>query len=442
MTASSDRAEWIRVAPPLAILVSVACYGFGYGCTPANEPLDVASPDDAIAGPFEASPSIPSEGPQPSGPPSEPEPEDRGSDDPPPDDRPEIARPGGPTVSGSVRFDIVAKDAQDPDAIRMNEVDWFLGSSSPSPAWSPDGSRIAHYDGRCVSIRATDGSLTRKLRTKIRKADCRAPRWSPSGKKIATSHLFHGPGVVFDVKSRKSTAVTTGDSGYWSLAFATDEQLVGRVHQSGVAMVDLGQRKRPVPLVSHALRAFTGFFPALSPSGNHLARVLGDRGGSGELEVIAVDLTTTARTSVPDPWESHQHDAIEGTRTALVRGPILELAWSYQGERLAVIRAPSWYAGYGDYDYGTGELLTVAASDGTVRTITEDAKNPTWSPDGRLVAFESKGVIWLVDVTVRHPAPWKLHKGGIEPLWSPAGDALLVLDADAHQGVILQLEGV
>ena len=30
---------------------------------------------------------------------------------------------------------------------------------------------------------------------------------------------------------------------------------------------------------------------------------------------------------------------------------------------------------------------------------------------------------------------------GIEPLWSPAGDKLLVLDPDAHQGVILQLEG-
>lgn len=416
------RTEIRAAAVPAVLLLAVGWYG----CAPHAGP-ETDEPEQ-----LESSPAV------------EPEPgrTTRVLDDPPDEAVAPIVDPpaDAPKVASVSVFDVLARDAKRPTASDNNEIDWFLGSSSPNPSWSPDGERIAHYDGECVTIRDSHGKSVGSLRTRIDKAECRAPRWSPNGRKIVTSHTFHGPGVLFDVRSRKSQRLGGTDEGLWSLQFVDDAGVVGRVHQSGAVLVDLRARTTSAPLVTDAMPAMGGYFPTVAPGGTRMARVLGDWQGPGELEIARIDLGAKTRVPVQDPWdEGVKHAGFTGTRELVVNGPILEYAWSGDGQRIAAIRSPQWYPGYGNFDYGFGALVVVDVATADVRVVAQRAKNPTWSPDGRFVAFESElGGIWLHELK-DGGATWLLHDVNIEPQWSPSGDAILTLDPKHQQGVVLHL---
>lgn len=424
---------------PVTIVVLAA--GYGYGCAPHVEPLEPETPEVKPEPPTIA-PVIPERA-------VEPERTTR-------DERPRRAETrteppaGAPKVVSSIAFDVLAADAPKPVAGDNNEISWFLGSSSPNPAWSPDGHRIAHYDGRCVTIHDDAGGIVGKLRTKLKNSECRAPRWSGNGKLIVTSHTFHGPGVIFELGSKRSR-ITGGPGsqlmgsdadGLWSLSFLPDsEHMVGRIHQSGTVLVDAKKRGHTVPLVSDEAQGMQGYFPSFSPRGDHFARVLGEWNGPGELEVARMSLEGAATVKVKDPWDPKDHDGRMGARAFVLRGPILEHAWSSDGARLVAIRATRWYGGYGDFDYGFGELLAIDVPSGDVHVLATGAKNPSWSPDGRFVVFDGvEGDIRLVEVEKPDLGGWTLHRGGIEPQWSPAGHAILTLDPGKQQGVVLLLE--
>ena len=170
--------------------------------------------------------------------------------------------------------------------------------------------------------------------------------------------------------------------------------------------------------------------------------MLGEWRGPGELEIASIVPEATRRTKVPDPWnEEVSHEGIAAKRELVVNGPILEYAWSGDGQHIAAIRAPNWYPGYGNFDYGFGALVVIDVATLDVRVVTEGAKNPTWSPDGRYLAFESqRGAIWMHDLRSTDGSTWQLHPAGVEPLWSPAGDAILTLDPERRQGVVLHLQ--
>lgn len=419
---------------PAMLLVAVGWYG----CAPHSGPVEPESDELADDAPREREVAV---APDDRPPPERPMPDE---DDPSSDEtRARRGEPpaGAPTVATTSRFDALGRDTPMPERVRSNEIDWFLGNSSPNPSWSPDGQRLAHFDGDCVSIRDSSGKLVKQLRTKIENAECHAPRWSPNGRKIITSHTFHGPGILFDVGSKRSQRVGARDQGLWSLQFADDRTLVGRVHQSGAVLVNVAASTSS-PLVTDAMSTMTGFFPSVSPDARRFARVLGDWQGPADLEIASVDLRDKARVSVADPWgEQTKHSAIRGKRELTVNGPILEYAWSRDGRQIAAIRAAHWYPGYGGFDYGFGDLILVNVETGAFRVAVEGAKNPTWSPDGRFIAFDSSlGGITLFDAQSRDGATWELHGEGIEPLWSPSGDAILTLDPEHRQGVVLHLK--
>ena len=289
-----------------------------------------------------------------------------------------------------------------------------------------------------------------KLRTRISNSECRAPRWSPNGREIATSHTFHGPGVVFELTGKRAR-VTGGpgsklmgntSDGLWSLSWLPDgEHLVGRIHQSGAVLVDAHKRGRTMPLVTGDAPTMEGFFPTVAPTGRHFTRVLGEWNGSGDLEVGSLQLVGGTTVKVKDPWDTTVHKGLAGQRAFVLPGPILEHEWSRDGARIVAIRALRWYGGYGDFDYGFGELLLIDVPSGETRVLASAAKNPSLSPDGRFVAFESsEGDIRLLEVAKPELGVWSLHQGTVEPKWSPAGHAILTLDVAKHQGVILVLE--
>lgn len=359
---------------------------------------------------------------------------------------------GAPRVTSSIAFDVLAADAKRPRVepnFRGETIEWFLGSSSPNPAWSPDGHRIALFDGRCVTIRGDDGRLVGTLRTKIRDAGCNGPRWAPGGRAIATSHSFHGAGVLFELdagarRAKRSAALRgPGNGGMWSVSFLPDgETLVGRVHQSGAALVPAHRAGPAMALVSDQVPTMQGYFPSFAPDGRHFARVLGEWGGPGDLEVAAINLASASHADVKDPWSSESHAGRMGVRTFVLLGPILEYDWSRDGAKLVAVRASEWYAGYDAYDYRFGELLSVDAATGAVQVLAEGAKNPSLSPDGRFVAFDAQeGDVRLVELAKPELGAWPLHTGGIEPRWSPAGHAIMVLDPRKQQVVVLKLGG-
>lgn len=353
--------------------------------------------------------------------------------------------PDAPHVAEVFRFPLWADDAGDSPEEQPN-LAWFLGSHSPSPAWAPDGRHIAHHDGRCVSVRRIDGELTKKIRTKNKKFECRAPRWSPDGKKVVTSHTFHGPAAIFDVKSGKGTKLAqrngNWDTGFWGLSYAPDgKRLIGRMHQVGTTFVDPKSGKATM-LVSDDGPKPIGYFPSFSPDGKYTARVLGDwRGNDAHLEILAYD-PAGKKSKVADPWEEKvRHPSLFGEKKARLTGDVVEYAWSGDSKTVVAIKSRR-YPGYDDYAYPHGELVLLDVESGKARTAAKLARNPSLSPDGRFVAYERQDEqgVWLIDTTAPEQQPWLLYELGIEPLWSPAGDHLMVLDPASKKALVLRLE--
>lgn len=443
--ASNARLAVGSLLAPLAVLVAAVVHA--QGCAPHGDPLEPIEPAP------EATPTIPST-------PVRVDPQPTPNDPPRIEPSPQAVTfkkrreppSGAPKIASSIAFDIVAAGIATPKASDNNELEWFLGSSSPNPSWSPDGHRIAHYDGRCVSVHDDTGKLVKSLRARGKNIECRGPRWSPNGRALVTSHPFHGPAAVFDlfgkgkgeriVGGTASDPMGSGLDGLWSMSWHPDgAHLIGRVHQSGAVLVDANKRGATVPLVTDEVPEMSGYFPSFAPGGRHFARVLGGWQGPGELEVAAFSMTGAASVDVKDPWGTQQHPGRMGKRAFMIPGPILEYAWSRDGERIAALRATGWYPGYGNFDYGFGELLIIDVPSGETRVAALGAKNPTWSPDGKHIAFDSAdGGIFVLEAAQPQLGAWPLHPTGIEPQWSPAGHAILALDPAKKQGLVLLLE--
>ncbi|MCA9716110.1 MAG: PD40 domain-containing protein [Myxococcales bacterium] len=362
-----------------------------------------------------------------------------------PDPQPTASAASPPKVAQETRFKLIADDAS---PANTGGLQWAFGASSPNPSWSLDSAKIAYHDGNCVSVRGPDGALVTSLRLPGGKrgggdssGECSSPSWSGDGKKIAVGHSFHGPGAVFDVASGKREAeLKFGDSGLWSVQFTPDDGgVLGRVHQSGVAMIRTKGSRERVVLVTDKLREMKGYFPTISPDGNHFARVVDSE--SGMLELATLDPANAEKVKVADPWEDAvKHDALVATRTALIVGVIPEYAWSPDSARVAAIRTEKWYGGYDDYDYGHGALVIIDVATGKDTSYPLSVRNPSWSPDGKWIAVEAEQPgIWLVDASAAQPTLIKLHDKGVEPRWSPDGRKLLAIDPATNEGVVLEL---
>jgi hypothetical protein len=418
----------------VAALAAVAPVAIWLACTP----LGPAAGDDVEEPPSEPEPE------------AEPGPPDHAPTATPVAEFPVIATdalepPGAPRIAEVFRFSLWADDAGDLPPSK-NASAWFFGSHSPSPAWSPDGRHIAHHDGRCVSVRRVDGELTNTVRTNNDKLECKSPRWSPDGKKVVTGHSFHGPGAIFDVRTSKATKLAhrngSWETGYWGLSYAPDgKRLIGRLHQVGSAYVD-PKTGKPTMMVSDQAPEAIGYFPSFSPDGKYSARVLGDWQGKGATLEILRFHAAGKRGKIADPWEEKvRHPSLHGVLQAEIGGDVVEYAWSADSRTVAAIRAPR-YPGYDDYEYPHGELVLLDVASGQSRAAATGARNPTLSPDGRLVAFERAGEagVWLLDTTMPEQRPWLLYEHGIEPSWSPTGEHVLVLDPVSKHALVLRLE--
>ena len=259
-----------------------------------------------------------------------------------------------------------------------------------TPAWSPDGRRIAFGAGSNVWVMNADGSEPLNL-TPDPGTDS-DPAWSPDGRRIAFLRLRHPP----------------RGPNWW-------EREVYVMNADGS-----GQRR----LARHATTSFSA--PTWSPDGRKLAFV-SDRDGfvsvyTPEIHVVNVDgsgqrnLTRNPASDSDPVWspdgrkitfvrnfEIYVMNADGSGQTNLTRNPAHDFApaWSPDGQRIVFERrlARRQYGACPGCGGATIFEVHVMNADGSgPRRLTRNAgqvhegaigARPRWSPDGRQIAFVS-----------------------------------------------------
>jgi len=239
-----------------------------------------------------------------------------------------------------------------------------------SPAYSPDGRRIAYTCGNFeLCLMNADGSAQMRLTTGAWPQELRYdsdPAWSPDGTKIVFQRTVARQDAIFVVNVDGS-----------------------------------GLRQIPVP-------AGVNSSPSFSPDGT----------------TIAFDHTDV---SDEDSFSSEPSRiylvGADGAGLRLVpgTGAASDPAWSPDGRRIAYVR---------EYE-DVGNRITVINADGTGRAMLTrselgNAGSPAWSPDGSRIVFALVGQrtssLYVVAAAGGQPARLTSRNGmDGEPTWQPAG---------------------
>jgi TolB protein len=262
-----------------------------------------------------------------------------------------------------------------PDGTGLRKVSRFtnrLAVSESDPAWSPDGSQIAFAHYRVTAQGMVDVYIARRDGTNARRLTDNpisdsAPAWSPAGDTIA---------FVRETLSEDGSSIYLTD---------TTGLVVRRLTSGG----------------------FADDSPAWSPDGSTIAFA------RGYADPASADQPADLYAVNPDG---------SGLRPLGIRGS--QPAWSPDGGRIAFVSVRNKNGQVCDRDgcAWAGEIY-VARSDGsaTLRLTRSKAadSHPTWSPDGRTIAFGSGKKLWLVPAAGGAPRLLaKLRGPAGQPAWS------------------------
>ena len=261
-----------------------------------------------------------------------------------------------------------------------------------SPAWSPDGSRLA-FDAqwagpRRLWIADASGGSPRQLTSDSSEAVVHVqPRWSPDGARL-----------VFRRVEKTVSDVAVADAATGEIRRVTDDNVMDtdpvwspagtHIYFASYRGGGLNVWRMPVaadgraagPAQQLTTGAGNDVQLALAPDGARLAFAV--RGINADLWRLPVDPASGRPTGAPEP--------VLVTTRVESRG-----SWSPDGRTIA----------FNSDRQGEMNIWVRSLEDGTERRLTEGAGGdyqPSWSPDGRRLAFfSSRGRntdIWTVDV--------------------------------------------
>ena len=305
-----------------------------------------------------------------------------------------------------------------------------------SPVWSPGGGRIAFLSrgerSKGVYVVNADGSGQRRLTGDARFPA--APAWSPNGRQIAFEGGSGAPSSVYVVNADGSGQRRLARNGR-APAWSPDGRTIAFFSDSKMYLMNADGSEHRQLTKTH----WAGGGLAWSPDGRKLAFF--DQGGPCPwcfiLNVVNSD-GSGLRNLTPKLWAAGAGS-----------GPTFDPAWSPDGQMIAFVGRVGLTAGPVT---GLGEPIYVVRADGSgLRNLTPKPVGtyaaPTWSPDGRKLAFvsdrEGNSDVYVMNADgsgqrslTRNPAY------DADPAWSHDGRIAFVSIRDGNYGVyVLNADG-
>jgi Tol biopolymer transport system component len=334
-------------------------------------------------------------------------------------------------LAGATEYQlVVTQSVRDLDGEAL-EMPVTVAFRTVEPTQSAGLSRIAFSDWRSISVISADGSnFTRLVDDAGQGWQYMSPAWSPDGSKIAFGSSRDGGWDIYVMNAdgsavtRLTSEVTREDEPAWSpdgsrIAFTSNRDGDFEIHVMNADGTGV------IKLTDHPAQDGN---PAWSPDGSRIA-FTSDRDGNNELYVMNADGTNTVRLTNVSDEAIHPEWSPDGRKILFTRTVAGQYVMNADGSELRSLNVhgggATWSPNGTQIVFSNGNLFVINPDGSGLRNLNVQGYEPAWGPAGPIVSnpVPRAGRI-LVDAS---------RDGGVwwYPQWAQEGGFNPTLD---HQG--------